>query len=92
MRGEIMADAWADKDVAARVAEYQKTGGGMTKEEYDAAVAQATGKATQMLLAIGEEKHDIDVAPIPFAAWLQLLKDNDCLVGTEEILADFIAG
>ena len=88
---EIINDIWPDKEMLARAAQYERTGEGMTEAEYKEAIGTSGTKAAEMFRSLGAESRDIDVHPIAFASWLQLLKDNPYLAGFEETLAEFIA-
>lgn len=88
---EILGDIWPDQELLARAVQYEQTGEGMTQAEYKEAIETSGTKAAEMLRGLGAESRDIDVHPIAFASWLQLLKDNPSLAGCEDILAEFIA-
>ena len=87
---EIIQDVW-DEEALAKALEYEKSKTGMTESEYKAVMGEYNPKVMEMLASLGREEKDIPVQPIPFAAWLLLLRDNAFLAGYEELLADFIA-
>ena len=88
---EIKQDAWEDKELLEKAIAYENTRKGMTEEEYKAAIDENIPKAQALLLEFGKQECDVEVQPITFDGWLQLLKDNPWLAGWEEILADFIS-
>lgn len=87
---EIVEQVWEDKELLARVDAYETTHEGMSQEEYKEALSLYMPKVYAMMLEIGREEHDIDIKPIAFTSWLQLLQDNPWLAGFEELLANFI--
>lgn len=93
MAAEMRNDAWEREGQAKRAscAEYEQTKTGMTEEQYNAVIESVRSRAQAMIEALGRESRDIDVAPISFASWCLLMKDNPFLVGCEESFADFIA-
>lgn len=84
-RNEIMRGVYGDRLQAAM--EYETKGTGMEPKEYNGLLS----KAMKMLADVGAEAVEIDTKPIAFASWLQLLKDNAFLAGSEEILEEFIS-
>lgn len=87
---DIVEQVWEDKELLAKVDNYEMTHEGMTPEEYKAALAANMPKVYAIMLQFGKEDRTIDVKPIAFTSWLQLLGDNPWLAGFEELLADFI--
>ena len=88
---EIKQDVWEDKELLEKAIAYENTRKGMTEEAYKAAIDENIPKAQALLLEFGKQECDVEVQPITFDGWLQLLKDNPWLAGWEEILADFIS-
>ena len=87
---DIVEQVWEDKELLARVDNYEMTHDGMTPEEYKAAMAANMPKVYAMMLEVGKEEREVAVKPVAFASWMQLLQDNPWLAGFEELLADFI--
>lgn len=88
---DIKQDVWEDKELLEKAIAYENTRKGMTEEEYKAAIEANIPKSQALLLEFGKQECDVEVQPISFDGWLQLLKDNPWLAGWEEILADFIS-
>lgn len=89
-REDLIEQFWEDKEQLARVKTYEETHDGMTPEEYRSAIKANMPKVHAMMVQFGKEDRTIDVKPIAFTSWLQLLQDNPWLAGFEELLAGFI--
>ena len=90
IRDELIEAGWEDKDLLHKVQKYEASHKGMTEDEYKAAMEANMPKVAAMMVEVGKEERDINVKPITFTSWLQLLQDNPWLAGFEELLADFI--
>jgi hypothetical protein len=89
-RLEIAEDAWTDKELRARCAQYEKDKTGMTEDEYKAVLADVGARAGELLAGIGGEKRAIDVRPIAFDSWCLLVRHNESLAGYDELFEEFI--
>lgn len=89
-KNSVLDDCWKDKELLKRSRDYEITGTGMTKEEYEAACEANMPKVLSLWAEMEKEEKDIPIKPISFDSWLLLLKDNPFLAGWEEVLADFI--